>query len=100
MLVVSLMAVSLMRFPPEAPFSGPVYGLPELNCITVLMVQCDRMDRATSFPIAETSAAQQLEIFLHGIANVFIDDLRIFPSPLRIEMGVAHGIKAGIPYMG
>jgi hypothetical protein len=39
---------------------------------------------------------EELEIILHGLANVFVDDLRILPSPFRIQVSVADHIKRGL----
>ena len=36
---------------------------------------------------------EQLEIILHGLADVFADDLGIFPSPLSVQVSVADHIK-------
>ena len=36
---------------------------------------------------------EQGEIILHGLANIFADDLGILPSPLRIEVGIADHVK-------
>ncbi len=34
------------------------------------------------------------EIILHGLANIFVDDLRILPPPFRIEVGIADHVKS------
>ena len=36
------------------------------------------------------------EIILHGLANVFVDDLGILPSPFGIEVGVTDHIERGL----
>jgi hypothetical protein len=36
---------------------------------------------------------EQLEIIFHRSANIFIDHLRIFPSPFRIEVSVADHVE-------
>src|SRR4029077_7809532 len=37
---------------------------------------------------------EQCEIIFHGLANVFVDDLGILPSPFRIEVGIADHVKS------
>ncbi len=36
------------------------------------------------------------EIILHRLAKVFVDDLGILPSPLRIEVGVTDHVESGL----
>src|SRR5271168_4249034 len=36
---------------------------------------------------------EQREVILHGLANVFADDLGIFPSPFRVEVGIADHVE-------
>src|ERR1017187_9930716 len=40
---------------------------------------------------------EQLEVILHGLANIFIDDLRIFPPPFRIQVGITDHVKGRLP---
>ena len=39
---------------------------------------------------------EQLEVILHSLANIFVDDLGILPSPFRIEAGIADQVKGGL----
>ena len=39
---------------------------------------------------------EQLEVILHSLANIFVDDLGILPSPFRIEVGIADQVKGGL----
>jgi hypothetical protein len=36
---------------------------------------------------------EQLEVALHSLANVFVDDLGILPSPFRVEVGITDDVK-------
>ena len=36
---------------------------------------------------------EELEIILHRFANIFVDDLGIFPAPLRIQVGVTDHVQ-------
>ena len=42
------------------------------------------------------SYIEQDEIILHGLANIFVDDLGILPSPLRVEVGIADHVESGL----
>ena len=36
---------------------------------------------------------EQLEIILHSLADVFVDNLGIFPSPFRVQVGVPDDVQ-------
>ena len=36
---------------------------------------------------------EQFEVILHGLANVFVDNLRILPAPFRVEVRVSNHIE-------
>ena len=37
---------------------------------------------------------EQLEVLLHRLADVFVDDLGVFPSPLGVQMGIADDVES------
>ena len=39
---------------------------------------------------------EERKIVIHGLANVFIDDLGILPSPLSVEMRIADDVESAV----